>query len=245
MKDNFSKQSAGYSKYRPRYPKELFEFIVALLPARTLAWDAGTGNGQSATELSVYFEKVYATDISMQQLEKAVPKNNIVYAQDAAEKITLQYGCADLITVSQALHWFHFEKFYAEVKRVAAPGGVLAAWCYSLLQIDAVVDPIIQHFHFETLQDHWDKERKYVDECYETIPFPFKKIEGPSFKIEVRWNLKQLEGYINTWSAVQKFISARGYNPVPALIGRIRPHWHTGEIKLICFPIHLKMGYVH
>ena len=37
--------------------------------------------------------------------------------------------------------------------------------------------------------------------------------------------MKELEGYFNTWSALQNFITANGYNPVPALIAKIKPHW--------------------
>ena len=245
MKDNFSQQSAGYSQYRPRYPEELFEYIVGFVPGKKLAWDAGTGNGQTAAALASFFENVFATDISPQQLEKASPGNNITYAQEPAEKTTLPDGCVNLITVSQALHWFHFEKFYREVKRVAAPGAVFAAWAYSLLQVDAAIDPVIRHFHFETLQEYWDIERKYVDNGYETIPFPFENILSPGFQIKVGWSLRDLEGYINTWSAVQKIISAGGYNPVPSLIKELGLHWKPDEIKSVCFPVHLKMGYVH
>jgi hypothetical protein len=143
------------------------------------------------------------------------------------------------------LHWFHFERFYREVRRVAAPGAVLAAWCYSLLQVDPVIDAIIHRFHFDTLKEYWDVERKYVDDRYETIPFPFKTLDGPAFQVKLSWNLENLAGYLNTWSAVQKFILARGHNPVPALIEQARCHWQPAEIKPVNFPIHLKMGYVH
>ena len=65
MKDNFSKQSDLYSKFRPGYPKQLFEFLLPLLPVKNSAWDCGTGNGQLAVTLSKYFTEVYATDISV------------------------------------------------------------------------------------------------------------------------------------------------------------------------------------
>ena len=72
MKDNFSTQSEAYAKYRPQYPAELFEFIIQHVKNKNLAWDCATGNGQSAKELSKYFDKVYATDISQNQLDNAV-----------------------------------------------------------------------------------------------------------------------------------------------------------------------------
>jgi SAM-dependent methyltransferase len=39
---------------------------------------------------------------------------------------------ADLIAASQAFHWFDHARFFAEVRRVARPGAVLAVWCYGL-----------------------------------------------------------------------------------------------------------------
>ena len=35
----------------------------------------------------------------------------------------------------QAIHWFDFDGFYAEVRRVSRPHGVIAVWSYDLLRI--------------------------------------------------------------------------------------------------------------
>lgn len=40
----------------------------------------------------------------------------------------LPSGCASLVTIAQALHWFDRPLFYAEVARILRPGGVFAAW---------------------------------------------------------------------------------------------------------------------
>ena len=198
MKDNFSNQAAVYAKYRPRYPLALFEYIVSFVKDKKLAWDCGTGNGQTAKELSKYFESVYATDISSKQIEHAVKEKNIIYSIEPAEETGINDRTTDLVTVSQALHWFNFDKFYQEVKRVSKPEGLIAVWTYSLLQIDPVTDALIHTYHFETLETYWDVERKYVDDGYRTIPFPFKQISTPEFFIEVNWDLQDLEGYFNT-----------------------------------------------
>ena len=34
---------------------------------------------------------------------------------------------------------------------------------------------------------------------------PFVPLETPSFSIERNWSLKDLAGYLNTWSALQKY----------------------------------------
>ena len=119
MKDNFSRQSDIYAKYRPAYPQQLYDFIFQHVAGKQAAWDCATGNGQAAKELAKVFDKVYATDISQKQIENAVQQPNIFYSVQPAEQTNFPNNSFDLITVAQALHWFRFDDFYAEVKRVA------------------------------------------------------------------------------------------------------------------------------
>ena len=85
MKDNFSKQAAGYAKYRPVYPQQLYDFIFRHIVNKQTAWDCATGNGQAAKELAYVFDKVYATDISQKQIDNAVQQANIIYSVQPAE----------------------------------------------------------------------------------------------------------------------------------------------------------------
>ena len=243
VKDNFSKQAALYAKYRPVYPQELFDFIFSITKQRESAWDCATGNGQSAKELSKHFRNVYATDISQKQIDNAYAATNIHYSIQPAEKTDFNDNAFDLVTVSQALHWFQFDKFYTEVNRVTKPGGYLAVWMYNLLKITPVIDDLIQRYHDKTLESYWDKERKYVDENYAGIPFPFEKIECLVFKMQYKWTLKELEGYLHTWSALQKFVEANHYNPADELVKQIEPYWQEEKMTII-FPLYLRMGKI-
>src|SRR6185503_9076126 len=132
MKDNFSLQSYQYAKFRPTYPKELYDFLLSLVETREVAWDCGTGNGQVANELAKYFKQVYATDISEKQIQQAVKKDNIFYKVESAENTSFPANEFDLITVAQAIHWFSFDEFYNEVNRTIKPGGILAVIGYGL-----------------------------------------------------------------------------------------------------------------
>jgi ubiquinone/menaquinone biosynthesis C-methylase UbiE len=73
-KDLFSKQSDLYARYRPTYPKELYDHILSFVKEKNTAWDCATGNGQAAVVLADHFKKVIATDISAAQIEKALLK---------------------------------------------------------------------------------------------------------------------------------------------------------------------------
>src|SRR5688572_25795277 len=195
MKDNFSHQADAYAKYRPGYPPELFAFILDNVKGRETAWDCGTGNGQTAKELAQYFQKVEATDISQKQLDNAAQVPNINYSLQPAEQTNFPDDHFDLITVSQALHWFRFNEFYAEVRRVAKPGGWLAVWTYTRLPISPEIDELIgNEFYKKIVGEYWDRERRYVDENYMTIPFPLAEIECPRFSITLRWTIDELAG---------------------------------------------------
>ncbi len=245
MKDNFSSQAKAYAQYRPQYPASLFEYILGFVKERQCAWDCGTGNGQSAQELCNYFDRVIATDISQKQMDNAFKAPNIFYSLQPAETTDIAAGSIDLITISQALHWFKLDQFYTEVKRVAKPGAVIAAWTYSLLKISPAIDAVILDYHSGTLEDYWDAERKYVDEQYSNIPFPYKKIETPAFVIEYDWSLAALEGYLHTWSALQKFIATKNQDPVTGVMEKIKALWGNNEKRRIIFPLHLLMAYVN
>lgn len=242
MKDNFSDKSDKYAKYRPTYPQEMLDFILSLLDKKENAWDCGTGTGQIAIELSKEFNNVYATDISKTQLDNAIKKDNIFYSVQSAEKTNFNNKTFDLITVAQAIHWFDFDKFYFEVKRTLKDNGLIAVIGYGLIQIDEKVDEIILDFYKNVVGSYWDKERKYIDENYKTIPFPFNEIEAPEFYIKSEWTFEHLLGYFETWSAIKHFIQANQYNPVDNIFDKLKEAWGNDLSKKITFPVLLRIG---
>lgn len=245
MKDLFSRQADRYATYRPTYPAELYEFVLAHVSGREAAWDCATGNGQVARELARYFRKVMATDLSENQLSKAIPVENVDYQVSSAENSLQADYSFDLVTVGQALHWFDFEAFYAEVRRVTKSGGVLAVWGYELLNISPEIDALILDFYENTVGPYWAPERRYVQERYTTVPFPFREIPAPEFPMVKYWTLDELAGYFETWSSVDKFRQQHGFSPVGKLTERLRPYWPDGETKGVLFPVFLRLGFVN
>ena len=242
MKDLFSSHSSAYAAFRPHYPQDLYDFIFNHIKSFDNAWDTGTGNGQAAFELAKRFQKVYATDISAGQIENAVGASNIQYSI-GCETVTLPDHFVDLITVAQAIHWFNREKFYAEVKRVAKPGAVVAVWGYGLLSVNTEIDLIIRDFYKSIIGPYWDPERRLIDDAYKTIEFPFSEVASPPFDFSFHWSLAQLEGYITTWSSVQKYIQQNGKNPVPDMVEKLRAYWCPSRIK-VTFPLFLRLGTI-
>lgn len=241
MKDNFSAQASGYANFRPHYPAEMIHYIIGLVSNKETALDVATGNGQVAVGLASYFDKVYATDISEKQLQHATAVPNIYYSVASAEKLDFDDASFDLITVGQAIHWFDFEVFYKEVNRVLNRNGVFAVLGYGLFSAGEEADKVLHYLYKDVLGAYWDAERKYVDENYRTIPFPFKEIEVESFENRFKWDLEQLLGYLNTWSAVQHYIKSNGINPVDLVKSDLEQLWNGG-VKEIVFPLLLRIG---
>lgn len=229
--NHFGKYASGYSQFRPHYPEALFQYLASLTEKHQSAWDVGTGNGQAAVGLSSYFYEVIATDLKQEQLNEAEQKGNIRYVACSAEKAPIPDHSLDLITVAQALHWFNLDAFYQEVYRTLKSDGVLAAWCYGLFSISPQVDAVIQHLYADILGNtYWPKERQYIDENYQTIPFPFPKIKTPSYIIERPLNFEQCVGYLNTWSALKEYQCLNaGKNPLDLIMSDLQAAWGSPE----------------
>lgn len=243
FKDHFSTRSPDYAKYRPHYPAALFEYLALVTTQHKRAWDCATGNGQAALGLAAFFEEVIGTDASAAQIESASQHERITYRVAIAEQTGIDSGSVDLVTVAQALHWFDFGPFYAEVKRVLKPAGVLAVWAYNLLEIAPPIDAIINEFYRATVGPYWPPERQLLEDGYQSIPFPFRELNPPLIQMEARWNLSDLSGYIHTWSATKRFTTARGFDPVPDLANDLLPLWGTPEEeKLVRWPLTLRVG---
>ena len=244
MKDNFSSQSDHYAKYRPTYPPDFFNYLNAIVPGKQNAWDCGTGNGQVAYGLSKVFDNVFATDISQSQIDNALRAKNIIYSVQPAEKTNFENQLFDLIVVAQAIHWFDFERFYSEARRTARKNALICIVGYGRVEISEQIDSRITGFYNNVIGKYWDKERKYIDENYTTIPFPFSEIQTPHYVNTQHWTLAHLIGYLNTWSAVKHFIRQNGYNPINKLQSEIEQLWDNKQIKEIRFPLLLRMGRI-
>lgn len=239
MKDNFSHNSPNYAQFRPFYPDEVFMFLQTILRGKERVWDCATGTGQVAGKLVDLFDEVEATDLSENQLRNAVLNPKIRYSMQVAEQTDFPDQHFDCITVGQAIHWFDFEKFYAEAKRVLKPNGLLVILGYGNIRIDQEeIQQTVTKLYGETLEDYWDPERRYIDEDYQTIPFPFEEIPHPEFTIRHTWNREQLLGYLNTWSAVKHYKDRHEINPIDLIL----PELPDFETVVISFPVLMRIG---
>ena len=230
FEDHFSGVSLDYAIYRPHYPEALFDWLGSIAPKRGLAWDCATGSGQAAVALARRFDRVVASDAAAAQIAEAQTAAGVEYAVFPAEQAELADHSVDLVTVAQALHWFEHERFYSEVRRVLAPGGVLAAWTYQLFRIEPEVDAIIEAWYRGPIDAYWPAARRHIEAGYQTLPFPFEPIASPAFEMEVTWPLTHVLGYLGTWSAVKRYRDERGEDPLALIRDQLALAWGDPEI---------------
>lgn len=245
-RDLFSDDSGNYLRFRPTYPKALFEEIFRHTQAREKAWDCATGNGQVAGVLASYFKQVMASDISQNQLDSAPSIPNVNYQKSAAETTPFMDNTFDLITVAQAAHWFNLEDFRKEVMRVGKPNGILAVWGYGLVSTEDPINGFIRDFYGNQVGRYWNPERRHLDNEYKHISFGFEEIEvAQNFEIVCSWSLKHLEGYLRTWSAVGNYVLENPEeDPVSLVISKMAPFWEEKTIKEMKFPIYLSISKI-
>lgn len=245
FKDYFSGHATSYKAFRPTYPAELFAYLGSIAPSRRRAWDCACGNGQATVALAEVFDEVIGTDASQTQIAAAEPRDAVTYLVAPAEQSGLDAASIDLISVAQAVHWFDRPAFYAEVRRVGRPGGVLAVWCYELLHASEAIDAAIYRLYEPILGDYWPPERRLVEAGYKTLDFPFAEITPPPFAMQQHWTLAQLVGYLCTWSSVKRYEQQHGKNPLELIGDQLLAAWgDPAAERLMTWPLHLRVGRV-
>jgi SAM-dependent methyltransferase len=227
--DHFSRHAREYARYRPDYPEELFTFLAGLAPNRRAAWDCATGSGQAAISLARHFEAVVATDASANQIASAARHAAVHYAIAVAEAAPFANGSLALVTCAQALHWFDRARFWEEVRRVLVPGGVVAVWSYHGFHLTPGVEAAVRRFYKDIVGPYWPPERRLVEKGYASLEFPFAPVAAPELVLEKLWDLPALIGYLETWSAVQRYKATVGRDPIPLVRGELEAAWGPPE----------------
>jgi ubiquinone/menaquinone biosynthesis C-methylase UbiE len=134
----FSGVAGQYDAVRPRPPDDLITVIIqwAGLTQPDVV-DLGAGTGLSAVVWAGRAGQVFAvepTDGMRRQAEHRIADagagsgTRFTLVAAAAEDTGLPDGCADVVTASQAMHWFDPDRALPEIARLLRPGGVLAAY---------------------------------------------------------------------------------------------------------------------
>jgi SAM-dependent methyltransferase len=241
--DAFSDDAEHYSTARPVYPRALFQVFAALAPATQTAWDCGTGNGQAALGLAEFFDCVEATDASAEQIAQAQPHPRVRYRTALAEASGLADGSVDLVSVAQALHWFDRDRFFSEVRRIARPGALMAAYGYNWFYVSPAIDELTDRWLLQPVQSYWSPNNRLLWDGYRTIAFPFEEVASPCLAIHLTWTLDRLFDYYLTWSAPRRKIMADGDGFVGVARRALESAWgDPAQPRHVVMPLSVRLG---
>lgn len=125
----FSGRAEVYSKFRPRYPKEILEILSSTtgFDKLTIVADVASGTGILSEIFVQNGNKVYGVEPNDDM--RSVAERNLAAYQEfvsvkgSAEHTNLQDASVDLVTVGQALHWFDLGRARVEFSRVLRRSG--------------------------------------------------------------------------------------------------------------------------
>ena len=131
----FARTVENYVKYRPGYPKALFDFLQAQLhlTSQAVIADIGSGTGKSTEPFLMLGNAVFAVEPNpeMRQAAEQLLKHfpGFTSVNGIAEATTLPDQCADFVIAGTAFHWFEPVATHREFQRILKPDGyTLLTW---------------------------------------------------------------------------------------------------------------------
>jgi len=176
--------------------------LADLCPEKNLAWDSACGNGQAAIGLAEEFNKVYATDISNEQIANSKYHSKIDYVVSSSEKTLLENESCDLVSVAQALHWFDYDLFWPEVNRVLKPQGIFTTFGYTWPSINNKIDELVSTSFLKVIEPYWAPQNALLLNHY--------RGDSPNFIMQENWNLNDFFNFLHTFSATRRCMDAIG-----------------------------------
>ena len=241
----FDQGGSAYAAYRPDYPSELGPALAALAPWSGTAVDVGCGTGQLTGLLAGSFDTVIGVDPSADQPAQAAARENVDCRQGDAEALPVADRTADLIAAAQAAHWFDLPAFYREVRRIAAPGAVLALVSYGVMVVEPDLQERFDRFYWQEIGPFWPPQRRTVESGYQDIEFPFPELATPSPNIRRDWTLEQCLGYLSTWSAVRHAAEAGHHDALLAYSEDLTAAWgDPSATRSVQWPVIVRAGTV-
>lgn len=129
----FNGLAKAYSTTQPEYPEALWVALsdaVADNPVPQVAADVGSGTGISTRQLAAVLPhwRIIGVEPGDDMRAQAAEDSRgaaIEFRVGSAEEIPLKAASVGLVIAAQTLHWFDRSRFYAEARRVLAPGGLI------------------------------------------------------------------------------------------------------------------------
>jgi SAM-dependent methyltransferase len=196
----FGHAAEEFERYRPDYPPELFEHILAAVPVkhRECAMDLGAGTGKSTRALLPHFREVIAVEpdpgmaAKLQEEAPAAIVHNVT-----AEDFTQPASTVDVVTIGNALHWMDIPRVFANVHSWLRSGGIFAVYDRPLPKTFPAVDDIVlaeMRGRWKPFRDQRLKKDKDWEEKVRAAP-GFQVVENTKFSYVVPMSPRDFTGF--------------------------------------------------
>lgn len=142
----FGHAAEEFERYRPDYPRELFDHILAAVPAERhdRALDLGAGTGKSTRALIPHFREVIAVEPDPGMAAKLAEEIPQAIVRNATAEACVQPDASlDLVTIANALHWMEASRVFATVHDWLRVDGILAVYDRPLPKATPPIDAIV------------------------------------------------------------------------------------------------------
>jgi ubiquinone/menaquinone biosynthesis C-methylase UbiE len=126
--ERFSNRADDYAKYRPSYPPEAIDAILAGLgeSSRATIADIGAGTGISSRLFAERGAEIWAIEPNATMRDAAQPHPNVEFRAGTAEATGLPSAAVDAVVCCQSFHWFEPVAALSEFHRILKPTGRVA-----------------------------------------------------------------------------------------------------------------------
>ncbi len=212
-----------YIKYRPKYPKEILDYIKKELhlSIRHTVADIGSGTGFLSRLFLQNGNVVYGVEPNKemrQAAEKLLKQYPSFKSIDGSAEFTnLQSRTIDFITAGQAFHWFDIEISRNEFRRILKPNG----WVILIWNERTEKTPFLKAYE-KLLQtfaiDYQKVDHRNVDDKVLTQFFGSKNYELQKFKNKQKFNYEGLKGRLLSSS----YAPMEGHPNYEPMMGELR-----------------------
>jgi SAM-dependent methyltransferase len=228
--ERFSTRVADYVRFRPSYPLELFETLVAecgLGPNSVIA-DVGAGTGIFTRLLLECGNPVFAVEPN-DEMRRAAEQSlanypKVVALKGTAEATGLADHSVDFITCAQSAHWFDRSRTQSEFRRILRAGGWLVlVWNERLTGPDAFLvayEQLLLAYGTDYQTVRHDRLQGSVREFFD--PYPYCERE---FGMSQELDYQALEGRLKSSSYTPEADHVN-YRP---MLDRLRQIFHAYE----------------
>jgi hypothetical protein len=143
---------------------------------------------------------------------------------------------------AQAAHWFDWNRYVAEVERVARPGALVALVSYGILRVAGEAGRLIETYYRDVVGPYWPAGRQHVENGYRDLAWPWPSVDAPPIDMTADWTRDELVGYVTTWSATVKLVDTVGPAPFEAFRAKLATMWPEEERRTVTWPLAIRLA---